>query len=33
MGEIETKSTSRPGATVQWLDIKQKSATCRVVRP
>ena len=33
MGEIETKSTSRPGATVQWLDIKQKSATCRVVQP
>ena len=32
MGEIETQSTSRPGAKVQWLDIKQKSATCRVVR-
>jgi len=32
MGEIETRSSSRPGAKVQWLDIKQKSATCRVVR-
>jgi hypothetical protein len=32
MGEIETQSTTRPGAKVQWLDIKQKSATCRVVR-
>lgn len=30
-GEIETKSTAKPGATVQWLDIKQKSADCRVV--
>jgi len=32
MGEIETQSTTRPGAKVQWLDIKQKSANCRVVR-
>jgi hypothetical protein len=32
MGEIETRSTARPGAKVQWLDIKQKSAICRVVR-
>jgi hypothetical protein len=32
MGEIETRSTARPGAKVQWLDIKQKSATCRVVQ-
>jgi hypothetical protein len=31
MGEIETRSTTRPGAKVQWLDIKQKSAKCRVV--
>jgi hypothetical protein len=32
MGEIETHSTTRPGAKVQWLEIKQKSATCRIVR-
>jgi hypothetical protein len=32
VSEIETRSTARPGATVQWLEIKQKSASCRVVR-
>jgi hypothetical protein len=30
MGETETRSTTRPGAKVQWFDIKQKSASCRV---
>jgi hypothetical protein len=32
ISEIETRSTAKPGAKVQWLDIKQKLATCRVVR-
>jgi hypothetical protein len=31
IGEIETRSAAKPGAKVQWLEIKQQSASCRVV--
>jgi hypothetical protein len=32
VGEIETLSTTKPGVTVHWLDIKQQSASCQVAQ-
>jgi hypothetical protein len=32
VGEIETRSTTKPGVTVHWLDIKQQSASCQVAK-
>jgi hypothetical protein len=30
VGAVETDAVVRPGAAVEWLDIKQKSTSCLV---